>query len=87
MLSLLHLYLLLWCFIPSPNTIAADITRYLTHHSPPTFNDFILTPKSINLARNEAVEVEEFKLYDKYYIRYNALIRGLKYMKQRTLYI
>jgi hypothetical protein len=48
--------------------MAADITRYLTHHLPPVSNDFILTPKSINLAYNEAVEVEEFKLYNKYYI-------------------
>ena len=32
----------------SPNTTAADITRYLTHHSPPVSDYFILTPKSIN---------------------------------------
>ena len=48
--------------------MAADITRYLTHHLPPASDDFILTPKSINPAYNKAVEVEEFKLYNKYYI-------------------
>ncbi len=67
--------------------MAADITCYLMHYLPPIFNDFILTPKLINLAHNKAVEVEEFKLYNKYYIQYSALIRGPKYMKQRTLYI
>ena len=48
--------------------MAADIMCYLTHHLLPISNDFILALKSINLACNEAVEVKEFKLYDKYYI-------------------
>ena len=48
--------------------MAADIMRYLTHYLPPTSNDFILTLKSINPAYNKAVKVEEFKLYNKYYI-------------------
>ena len=48
--------------------MAADITRYLIHHLPPTSDDFILTLKLINPAYNKAVEVEEFKLYNKYYI-------------------
>ena len=67
--------------------MAADITHYLTNHSPPVSNDFILTPKSINPAYNEAVEVEEFKLYNKYYIQYSALTRGPKYTKQHTSHI
>ena len=66
LLSLLHLHLILYYFIPlpsSPNTTAADITRYLTHHSPPAYDNFILAPKLINPASDKAVEVEEFKLY------------------------
>jgi len=67
--------------------MVADITHYLTHHSPPASGDFILALKSINLARNEVVEVKEFKLYDKYYIQYSALMKGPKHIKQRTLHI
>ena len=40
---------LVFCSLPSsPNTTAADITRYLTHHSPPASDYFILALKSIN---------------------------------------
>jgi len=48
--------------------MAANITRYLMHYLPPISNNFILTLKLINPAYNKAVEVEEFKLYNKYYI-------------------
>ena len=48
--------------------MAADITRYLMFHLPPVSDDFIFALKSINPAYNKAVEVKEFKLYNKYYI-------------------
>jgi len=60
---------LVFYFLPfSPNIMAADITRYLTYYLPPISDNFILAPKLINPAYNKAVEVEEFKLYNKYYI-------------------
>ena len=52
--------------------MTANITRYFAYrYSATAFtasDDFILAPKLINLARDKVVEVEEFKLYDKYYI-------------------
>ncbi len=48
--------------------MTANIMYYFIYHSPPIFNDFILTLKLINPAYNKVVEVKEFKLYNKYYI-------------------
>jgi len=40
------------------------------------FNNMIFAPKSFNLKINKLKTVDKFKLYEKQYIWYNALIKA-----------
>ena len=53
---------------PFLTIMTANITRYLAIRPPPTSDDVILAPKTINPNHNEEKLMEEFKLYGKEYI-------------------
>ena len=76
-LTLLVLHCL--SFLPPQQT---DIYQF---HLLPLSNKVILTPESINLKANGTKELLKFRLQGQNYIRYKALIKKPKYIKQRTL--